>query len=252
MFVIVNGTGVPLLPTYSDPKLLPDGLNVTEPVFGFVPFPLRYNWVASPELSFTLIDPVYAPTAVGFDDTVNVQLAPDASEPVGQLFVCANAPLSVVDDSVTADFDPFVSVAVCDALVLYSGVDGKVSDPGENISVPAVPVPLSVAICGLFAALSVNVSGSLFAPVVVGRNCTETVQEAPPASFDGVIGQVFAEMEKSVPVVIELITSAPDWLFVNVTVFAPEVLPTATLPQLSVDGDAVTNADPPPESVAVP
>jgi hypothetical protein len=190
----VNGTAVPVLPTYVEVKLLLPGLSVIEPVFGFVPFPLKYNCVAAPALSFTLIEPLYAPTVVGFDATVNVQLAPAASAPVGQLFVCAKAPLTVIDDRVTLDVDPFVSVDVCDALVLYCAVAGKVRAPGEKISVPAVPVPVSVAVCGLLAALSVNVSGSLFAPVAVGRNSSETVQDPLAASFDGVIGHVFAEI----------------------------------------------------------
>jgi hypothetical protein len=136
---------------------------------------------------------------------VTVQLAFEARLPIGQLFVSVKAPLTVIEESVTAEAELFVRVAGCVALVLYSAVAGKASEPGENCSVPAVPVPLSTAFCGLLAAVSVNVSGSLFAPVDVGLKITEAVHDAPAATCVGAVGQVLAEMAKSGPVVIELI-----------------------------------------------
>lgn len=63
-----------------------DGLRVTVP--GEAPAPDKYRRVVLPVLSFTFTEPVVVPLAVGFDVTVNVQLAPEASE-LAQLFVCA-------------------------------------------------------------------------------------------------------------------------------------------------------------------
>ena len=116
-----------------------------------------------------------------------------------------------------------------------------------------MPVPVSIAVCVLLAALSVKVSASLFAPVDAGLKTTETVHEAPPASCDGEVGQLFADNTKSVPVEIALIVRAELWLSVKVRVFVPEVPPTATFPQPSVVGDIVTSdVVPPVDSIAVP
>lgn len=207
LFVSVNVTGLLLLPTKTEPKSLLLGVNVALPVFGFVPVAANASVVPVPAVSFTFTLPLYGPMVVGFAATVTVQVAPGANDPIGQLLVWVNAPLMVIEDNVTAAADILVNVEVCVALVLYCAVAAKFNEPGENSSVPAVPVPLSTAVCGLFAALSLNVSGSLFLPVEVGRKITETVQEAFAATCVGVAGQVLAEIAKSGPVVIELIAT---------------------------------------------
>ena len=181
------------------------------------------------------------PTAVGFDVTVNVQLAPAPNE-AGQLFVCVNAPLTEIVPSVTAAPDSFVSVAVCAALLVPVVTAANVRDPGVNNRDPWVPVPVSVAVCGLLAPLSANEIDSFFAPVDVGRNSTETVHEAPPANGVSGAGQVFAVITKSLPIVIESRITLEVKLFVSVSVFAPELEPTWILPQLSDVGDSVTGA----------
>jgi len=145
-------------------------------------------------LTCTLTAPDVEPAVVGFEVTVTVQLAPAANDPMEQLFVCAKGPLTVIDVSVIAAPESLVSVAVCDALVLPIVVAANVREPGENNRDPVVPVPVSVAVCGLLAALSLNVIVSFFAPGDVGLNSSETVQEVPPASVDGEAGQLFAEM----------------------------------------------------------
>lgn len=142
----------------------------------------------------------------------------------------------------TAEPDSLVSVAVCDAPVWPSVTDANVSDPGANISAPIVPVAVRVAVCGLFAALSLNEIVSLFAPADAGLKITETVQEDPAASADGDAGQLFAEIWKSGPVVIESMIVPDVCEFVSVRVFAPELPPTTTLPQLSAVGDKESGA----------
>ena len=52
------------------------------------------------------------------------------------------------------------------------------------------PVPLSVTVCGLLFAESVNDSAPERAPVALGLKVTEAVQLAPAASVDGLIGQL--------------------------------------------------------------
>jgi hypothetical protein len=181
-----------------------------------------------------------------------VQLAFAAKLPMGQLLVSVNPLLAVIDDRVMAAPDWFVSVAVCDALVLPTMVAPKLREPGVNISAPAVALPVSVAVCGLLAALSLNEIVSLFEPLETGLKITETVHDAPAANDDEEDGQLFAVIAKSDPMVMELIITAELSVFVSVSVFAPELLPTAILPQLSAVGASESGAAiPVPASFAV-
>lgn len=62
---------------------------------------------------------------------------------------------------------------------------------GLRLAVEAlVPVPVSVAVCGVFDALSVTVNVPVSVPVVLGLNVTVIVHELFAASVCGEIGQV--------------------------------------------------------------
>ena len=66
---------------------------------------------------------------------------------------------------------------------------------GGVISVAAVPVPLSVTLCGLVVALLVIVTVPVAAPVTVGANCTVMAQ-----LFVGVtVVQAFDAIENAAP-----------------------------------------------------
>jgi len=72
-----------------------------------------------------------------------------------------------------------------------------------SVRVMVCPVPVSGTDCGLPDALSVNVKDADLAPLLVGENVTLTVQAAPPASVDGLLGQLLkliANWLASVPV----------------------------------------------------
>ena len=56
-----------------------------------------------------------------------------------------------------------------------------------------LPVPVRLTVCGLFAAVSVNVSVPVAVPVAVGENVTPTVQLAPAATL---VPQVLLETAK--------------------------------------------------------
>ena len=87
---------------------------------------------------------------------------------------------------------------------------------GERLG-NAVPVPESVAVCGLFVALSVTVNVPLRVPVAVGVKVTLIVQAAPAAML---APQVFVcpKSPPSVPVnVMLLMLNAVPWELVSVT-----------------------------------
>lgn len=183
-----------------------DGLSVTLPPEE-PPAPDRYSSVKSPVLSFKFTEPVKFPLAVGFDVTDTVQFAPAASE-LGQLFVCAKWPLTVIA-VMPSDADvSFVTVAVCEGLTVPAGTAANVSVVGENSRDPATPLAVSGTVCGLLAASSVKVAASLIDPVDSGRNAMETVHVPPAATLVGAVGQVVAVTSKSGPVVIDEIFSA--------------------------------------------
>ena len=112
----------------------------------------------------------------------------------------AGAPVQV---SATAEVKPLspvtvtVLVAVAPAAMLTDAGDAAI----EKSLVPAVPVPVSPAVCGVLGSLSATLNVAVAAPVAVGVNVTLIVQLAPTAS---VAPQLFvcANDDKSVPVML--------------------------------------------------
>jgi hypothetical protein len=84
-----------------------------------------------------------------------------------------------------------------------------------------VPVPLSVTICGVFAALSFIVRVPATVPVPAGLNLTLILQLAPGCSE----AQVVALVKLAVMVILVTVSDALP-VFVRVTVFAALVVPT--------------------------
>ena len=130
------------------------------------------------------------------------QLAPAASE-APQVFVAANAaaplPPSVMPVIVSAASPVFLSTAVCAALVvpvcaLKLSVLGATDAAGAGA---LVAVPVSVAVCGDPAALSVTVTVALKVPVVVGEKITR-IRQLPPAASE--LPQVFVVTKLPAPV----------------------------------------------------
>jgi hypothetical protein len=104
------------------------------------------------------------------------------------------------------------------------------------------PVPVRLSVCGLPASLSFTLRIPLRAPIAVGLKFTVIVQVPPLAATDP--HPVEADAMKSFLSVPEIDTvdtdteSAGLWL-VSVTV-AEEVVPTATVPKPTGDGESVT------------
>jgi hypothetical protein len=73
----------------------------------------------------------------------------------------------------------FVSVTVFAALVIRMAIVPKLRLVGERFAV--VPIPFSVTVCGLPAALSVTLRAVVRVPLALGLNVTLMLQLAPAA-----------------------------------------------------------------------
>src|ERR1700722_17630681 len=97
------------------------------------------------------------------------------------------------------------------------------------------PVPVRATVSGLPGALLLTESVPVADPAAVGANVTLTVQEAPAASE---VPQLFDSPNGPV-IPIDDIAAAADPPLLIVTVRAALVEPTFSLPNDSLDGDAV-------------
>jgi len=151
----------------------------------------------------------------------------------------AGAPAQV---SATAELKPFVGFTVIVTGVLTAPC-ATVTVVGAALSVKSggvfVPVPVSVTVWGLPAALSVMVNVPGRVPVAVGVNVTLIVQFAFAASVAGSVPQVFV-CAKSPEVAIVLIVKLPVPVFVSVTVCAGLVVLSSWLLKVRVVGASIT------------
>jgi len=84
-------------------------------------------------------------------------------------------------------------------------------------------VPVKLAVCGLFAALSSTLNCPVLVPIAVGVNVTLIVHFPLAGKL---VVHVFDDTAKSPVVEIEILVSATVWLLVRVKVFAALVVPT--------------------------
>src|SRR5271169_1156673 len=122
---------------------------------------------------------VAAPADLGVKVTETVQLVSAARlEP--QLLDCANAagvwPVTLIPFIICGVWARLVTVTTCGGLVWPTLTLPKLRLVGEISK--AIPVPVSVTVCGLFGALSVSLRPPLTAPARVGAKATEIVQLA--------------------------------------------------------------------------
>src|SRR5689334_6962376 len=109
----------------------------------------------------------------------------------------------------------FVSVTVLAGAVVPTRNDAKDRLVGFDVN-GAVATPESVTICGLFAAVSVNVNVPFSAPTAIGAKRTNTEQLAPGAT----LAHPFPVISNCVDATTLDTVSVPVVLFVSLTVFA--------------------------------
>lgn len=127
------------------------------------------------------IEPVRVPVVVGVNVTISVQLPPLAAREVEQLLVCAKSPVAAPMESVVDRVPVFFTVTDLLALVVPTvcELNVRLVGVGATTTVPPVPMPDRVTVCGELVAESVMeiVPGS--DPFAVGANVTVTVQLVP-------------------------------------------------------------------------
>jgi hypothetical protein len=244
--------------TFWLPKLSDVGESTASGVAALTPVPVRVTVCGEPvALSATDIAAAKLATDAGVNVT-EIEHVADAASVIPQVFAeiaksVGFVPVRVIELMVNAALPVFVSVVDIALAVVLTVVFGKASMVGENDAPGAVPVPVSVTVCGLPVALSVTEIAALKLAAEAGVKVTEIVQVAVTAS---VIPQVLAEIVKSVgfvPVsVMLLMVSGALPELVRTVDIAVAVLLTGVLGKASVVGESeATGAIPVPLSVTV-
>jgi hypothetical protein len=151
-----------------------------------VPVPVSVTVCGLPlALSLTEIDAVRTPAAVGVKTALMVQFPPLATEEP-QLLVWekspGSAPVIVMLEIVSVALPMLNKVIPLTGLLAPTASLGKVTLEVLKLTVGAVPVPVSEAVCGLPAALSLTETVACRVPDAVGVNVTLIVQLVPSAS----------------------------------------------------------------------
>ena len=193
-----------------------------------------------------------APAAVGLKVTEALQLVEADRLAPQVLLAIAKSPALVPEIAtpliVIDDVCPFVNVADCDALVDPIDVLANVRLEGVAETLPPdppVPRPVSVTVCGLFVAESVNPRTAERLPDVVGAKTTLAVQLEDAASEEPHVLLLIRKSPGFVPdiaMLLMLIELVP--LFVSVTAFAAPLLPTATDTQFRLVGETEALPEP--------
>jgi hypothetical protein len=200
-----------------------------------------------PELSVSVKAAVRAPAADGVKVTEIEHIPPAEILPLQVLAETmkslALAPVMAAALTVNGAVPELVTVTICVAVVVPTFVAANVSDIGDSVtpgSAAATPVPVSVIIRGLSAALSVRVMVAARALVAVAVKVAEIVQVEFAAKL---LPQVLVEAKSPglVPARTMLVmVNGPVPELVTVTNCAAEATPTVPFPSARVFADSVS------------
>jgi hypothetical protein len=179
-------------------------------------------------------EPLTLPVTVGANTALKLRLPPPA-------MVCGKvsplmlnpAPVTVAWEMVTLPVPVLLRTMVCDVL-LFTTTLPKAILAGEAESCSVTPVPLKPTVSGDPAALLVMLTLPLSLPVAAGAKVAVKGVDCPAESVSGTVSPLRL---KPVPVADAAVTvtlAVP--VLVSVTVCA-SLLPTATLPKLTLVGD---------------
>jgi hypothetical protein len=218
VFVTVTINGALLVVTACDPNAKLLGVTVTVAVPG-VPVPVNVTvcGLAVP-LSVNVIAPVRVPVPVGLNVIENTHGA--ASTPI--LGHCANvapakSPLVTMLLKFSGKFPLFDTVTVCPALVVPSAWLPNVNEVGAIPIATATPVPVSVTVCGLPVALSVNVIVPVRAPAAVGVNVIGNVHGFASTAMLGHCANVAPAKSPVIAMLVNVTAVLPVFDTVNVS-----------------------------------
>jgi hypothetical protein len=187
-------------------------------------------------------DPDRAPSAVGANVIEIVQVPPPGTDEP-HVFVCEKSG----DDDVMlaieiAPDELFLSDTATGALVCPSAAEAKVTLMGVKL-VGANPVPVTLRICGLSAALSIMVIFPERAPLADGAKITVIVQLAPEVNDAPQVLACANSVDDEVMLAMEM---AAEVLFLNEVGSEALVFPMAVAGNASVAGERVVGAAPVP------
>jgi nicotinamidase-related amidase len=138
-------------------------------------------------LSATFSEAVRAPEAAGVNIITIVQLPPATTEELQVLFSVKSVgsdPVNVMLEMLSAALPELLRVTDCVEQLVSAGQFPKVTLEGERLAavLELVPVPNTVTLCVLPAALSVTVRAAVRDPLAVGVKVTLIEQLAPAAT----------------------------------------------------------------------
>jgi hypothetical protein len=168
---------LPLLPIWTDPKLILAGDANNTPVGTAEPVPVNGTLTVGllGLLLLILILPVSPPTVVGANTTLNVAVFPGTTVAgIGMPLTLKLAPLSPICEIVNVAVPVFVTVKLCD-FVCPSTTLPKLKLAGDTDNPACVPVPLSAIPSDGFDALLAIVMDPVVLPDVVGVNVALSV-----------------------------------------------------------------------------
>jgi len=197
--------------------------------------------------SVTLKVPVRLPVAVGLNVTMIVQVIPAGTE-APHVFVWLKSPVIEIEEMFSARLPAFFRVTDIAALDVVTSWPGKVRLVGVRTATEAVfvPVPVSVADCGLLGSESVKTSCADSADATEGVNVTLTIHDAPaarlapqlpPATIAKSVAAAGGFVATTAMLAIEI---AVELLFVKVIVCGLVVAPTSCVPKSTLAGDTAT------------
>jgi hypothetical protein len=218
VFVTVTLSGALEVVRACDPNARLVGVTVTVAVPGVpVPVSVTVCGLAVP-VSVNVIAPVRVPVAVGLNVIENTHGF--ASTPI--LGHCARvapakSPLVTILLKNSGKLPLFDTVTVCAALVVPTAWLLNVNEVGAIPIATATPVPVSVTVCGLPVALSVNVIVPLRTPADVGVNEIWNVHAGPPAAMLGHCASVAPAKSPLIAMLVNVTGVFPVFDTVNVS-----------------------------------
>ena len=225
-----------LLPSFTFPKLK---LVALAPSNWVAASPVPLNEMASGELGplFTReTDPLTLAVEVGANATLKVVLAPAAIVVGVARLILKPAPDTLAAEIVTLAVPLFFRVMVCE-LLLPRATPPKLTLAGVGVSCACVPVPLKAIVAGAPGALLAMEMLPEALPVTVGANVAISVVLSPGLTVTGTVNPLMLKPDPDA-VPDEIVRAAfPELVKVMLCV---ALLPTVTLPKLTLDGPIVS------------
>jgi len=218
LFITVTLKGALVVVSACDPNAKVLGVTVTVAVPG-VPIPVSVTVCGLPvPVSVNVIAPIRVPVAVGLNVIENTH-GGFSSPMLGHCASVAPAksPLVTILLKISGKLPLFDTVTACAALVVPTAWLPNVNAVGAIPIATATPVPVSVTVCGLPVALSVNVIVPVRAPAAVGVNVIWNVHGFASTAMLGHCASVAPAKSPVIAMLVNVTAVLPVFDTVNVS-----------------------------------